>query len=388
MPVLTDKMQTPGTYISAVGHVGLIGWLLLGLGMQSQPTPMQAMDVTVMSGEEFEQMMAARTPQPGDAPPDAPVQPDVDEAPPPPPPAEETPPPPPPPVEAPPPPPVETPPPPVVQAPPPPPPPPAEPAPAPDLPPSPDPTQAPADRIASTPTAPPPPDAQIADTARDAVVPDVSAPAEVAVPEQQATAPEQTATEIVIADERPRGAVETSLRPVARPARPTPPAPEQAAAPEPAPTPAPEPTPAPTPEPAPTPAPTPAPDTSDAVADALAAALAGSAAPNVPAGPPMTGSERDSFRIAVNSCWNVDPGSVAARVTVEVGFNLTREGRVEGEPRLISSSGDQSATNTAFEAARRAILRCQGGGYQLPADKYDQWREVVITFDPSGMRLR
>ncbi|MBR2655500.1 MAG: energy transducer TonB, partial [Loktanella sp.] len=271
----------------------------------------------------------------------------------------------------------------------PPPPPPPPPA-APDLAPSPDPTPAPADRIASTPTAPPPPDAQISDTAREAVVPDQSAPAEVAVPEQQATAPEQTATEIVIADETPRGAVETSLRPVSRPARPVPPAPEPeqqtAAAPEPTPAPTPEPAPTPAPEPAPTPPP--APDTSDAVADALAAAVAGSSAPAVQAGPPMTGSERDSFRIAVNSCWNVDPGSVAARVTVEVGFNLTREGRVDGEPRLLSSSGDQSATSTAFEAARRAILRCQGGGYQLPADKYDQWREVVITFDPSGMRLR
>lgn len=375
--VLTDKMQTLGMYISAVGHVGLIGWLLLGWGMQSQPLPMEVMDVSVMSGEEFEQMMAARTPVPGDAPPTAPVQPQIAETPPP---VVETPPEPAPPPE-----PVD---PPVVETPPPPAPeippadvtddapvapvPPAMPVPAPDLPPSDDPTQAPANRVASTPVAPPPPDAQISDIAREAVMTDETATAEVAVPEQQATAPEQTATEIVIADERPRGAVETSLRPIARPARPAPPA--VAAEPQTATEPA--------------PAPAPVPDTSDAVADALAAAVAASAAPAVQAGPPMTGTERDSFRIAVNSCWNVDPGSVAARVIIEVGFTLTREGQVEGEPRLLSSDGDQSATSTAFEAARRAILRCQRGGYQLPADKYDQWREVVITFDPSGMRLR
>lgn len=375
--VLTDKMQTPGMYISAVGHVGLIGWLLLGWGMQSQPLPMEVMDVSVMSGEEFEQMLAARTPVPGDAPPTAPVQPQIAETPPP---VVETPPEPAPPPE-----PVD---PPVVETPPTPAPeippadvtddapvapvPPAMPVPASDLPPSDDPTQAPANRVASTPVAPPPPDAQISDIAREAVMPDETATAEVAVPEQQATAPEQTATEIVIADERPRGAVETSLRPIARPVRPAPPA--VAAEPQTATEPA--------------PAPAPVPDTSDAVADALAAAVAASAAPAVQAGPPMTGTERDSFRIAVNSCWNVDPGSVAARVIIEVGFTLTREGQVEGEPRLLSSDGDQSATSTAFEAARRAILRCQRGGYQLPADKYDQWREVVITFDPSGMRLR
>lgn len=374
--VPTDKMQTPGMYISAVGHLGLIGWLLLGWGMQSQPLPMQIMDVSVMSGEEFEQMMAARTPVPGDAPPTAPVQPQIDLAPPPP--AVETPPepaPPPKPVETPmsealPPPAPEMPPADVTDAAPAAPAPPEMPVPAPDLPPSDDPTQAPANRIASTPVAPPPPDAQISDIAREAVVPDETATAEVAVPEQQATAPEQTATEIVIADERPRGAVERSLRPIARPARPAPPA--AAAA----------------PQTATEPAPAPVPDTSDAVADALAAAVAASAAPAVQAGPPMTGTERDSFRIAVNSCWNVDPGSVAARVIVEIGFTLNRDGTLDGEPRLLSSDGDQSATSTAFEAARRAILRCQRGGYQLPAEKYDQWREVVITFDPSGMRLR
>ena len=374
--VPTDKMQTPGMYISAVGHLGLIGWLLLGWGMQSQPLPMQIMDVSVMSGEEFEQMMAARTPVPGDAPPTAPVQPQIDLAPPPP--AVETPPepaPPPKPVETPmsealPPPAPEMPPADVTDAAPAAPAPPEMPVPAPDLPPSDDPTQAPANRIASTPVAPPPPDAQISDIAREAVVPDETATAEVAVPEQQATAPEQTATEIVIADERPRGAVERSLRPIARPARPASPA--AAAA----------------PQTATEPAPAPVPDTSDAVADALAAAVAASAAPAVQAGPPMTGTERDSFRIAVNSCWNVDPGSVAARVIVEIGFTLNRDGTLDGEPRLLSSDGDQSATSTAFEAARRAILRCQRGGYQLPAEKYDQWREVVITFDPSGMRLR
>ena len=48
----------------------------------------------------------------------------------------------------------------------------------------------------------------------------------------------------------------------------------------------------------------------------------------------------------------------------------------------------ERVTARQIEAARRAILRCQSGGYQLPADKYEQWKDVVITFDPSGMRLR
>ena len=372
-------MATPGTIISGIGHVGLIGWLILGWGMNSEPLEIQTFDVSVISGEEFEQMRARTTPEPGDADPTAPAPPVVDETPPPPPTEEE-------PAEtAPPPDPVE---PPESEAPPPPPPaappeaevtdaPPAVPAQPVASPPTPDvevsetPTPPQAPTVASTITAPPPPDATVDDAVREEVVPDNTAEAEVVQEEQEATAPEETTTAIVIEDLAPT----TSVRPSARPIRPTPPQTAEVAQEEPAQ----EETAQAEPE-----------TSEDDVAAALEAALnATPAAPAVAAGPPMTGAERDSFRIAVNRCWNVDPGSVAARVTVEVGFSLDREGRVQGnEVRLLSSDGDQSATNTAFEAARRAILRCQSGGYQLPADKYDQWRDVVITFDPSGMRLR
>lgn len=126
-------------------------------------------------------------------------------------------------------------------------------------------------------------------------------------------------------------------------------------------------------------------ESNDFVADALSAAIGRTA---IQSERPMTDPERERLLTNINRCWNVDPGSVAARVIIEVGFNLSREGMVEGEPRLLSSDGDQSATSTALEAARRAILRCQRGGYQLPADKYDQWKEIVLVFDPAGLRLR
>jgi hypothetical protein len=375
-------MRTPGTYISAIGHVGLIGWLLLGWGLSSDPLEFDTMTVTTISGEEFEALTnPASTPDPGTAEPTAPVQPVTDAAPAAP--AEELP------TEvAPLPDPVE---PPETETTPPPPPEappvpdatdvaPAEPSPpapapaAPDLPPSDDPTPRQSDLITSTPNAPPPPDAVPDDIAREEVVQDPDATPEVVTEEQEPTAPPESAPEIVIADETPSGAVETSIRPTARPRRP----------------------------PAPEPVEEPVEDTQvatqeeDTSVDDLLADIVEetdetpvAVAPAVAAGPPMTGSERDAFRVAVNRCWNVDPGSVAARVTVEIGFSLDRSGKVVGnQVNLLASDGDQSATNTAFEAARRAILRCQSNGYQLPADKFDQWKDVVITFDPSGMRLR
>ncbi|WP_439156492.1 energy transducer TonB [Yoonia sp.] len=376
-------MQTPGTYISAVAHIGLIGWLILGWGLSSEPLRFDAMDVSVVTGEEYEALTrAARTPVPGQAEPETPVPPEIDVTPPPPLAAQE------PPAPAPQPDPVtqptdETPPPPAPPAPPVadvtdvPPIAPASPSPppAPDVTVSPRPTPRQAPTVASTISEPSPPDAQVDDIVRQEAVPDQSTAAEVVEQEQDATAPEETTTEIVIADETPSGAVETSMRPSSRPNRPAPPAP------------APQERPAPQvveTEPQPV---VPQDDIDSLLAD-LGAQASPPSAPAVAAGPPMTGAERDGFRVSVNRCWNVDPGSVAARVTVEVGFSLDRAGKVEGDVRLLGSDGDQSATNTAYEAARRAILRCQSSGYQLPPEKYDQWKDVVITFDPSGMRLR
>ncbi len=53
-----------------------------------------------------------------------------------------------------------------------------------------------------------------------------------------------------------------------------------------------------------------------------------------------------------------------------------------------SGSDNQSAVRAAFETARRAILRGSAEGFNLPADKYDQWRDIEIVFDPKGMRLK
>lgn len=360
-------MRSAGTYISGIGHVVLIGWLISGWGFSSEPLPFEVAEVSVVSSEEFAAMVAATTPQPDVANPTAPAQPQIEDAPvpiepetapqvvPTPEPAvqpdAETPPP-----EAP-----EPPAPPsdVADVAPEPPAPPAVEA-APDVIESPRPQPRPAPRVAPVAVAPPAPDADVADIERDAVVPDDSAVAEMVEPAQTPTAPEEAATEIVIEDATPSGAVTTSARPKTRPNRPAPATPSETTS-----------------------------ASDDAAIAAAVAAATAATAPDLPAGPPLTGSETEGFRVAVNRCWNVDPGSQAARVTVTVAFGLDKAGRVQGDVRQVAVDGGTSGSQSiAFEAARRAILRCGASGYDLPADKYDQWREVEITFDPSGMRLR
>jgi len=65
---------------------------------------------------------------------------------------------------------------------------------------------------------------------------------------------------------------------------------------------------------------------------------------------------------------------------------------VDGTVRLLSSSeGSEAAVQSAFNKARVAVLRCQSfgrDGYDLPPEKYEQWQDVEMTFNPVEMRSR
>ena len=70
---------------------------------------------------------------------------------------------------------------------------------------------------------------------------------------------------------------------------------------------------------------------------------------------------------------------------------MTQDRKVAGDVRLVSSSGgDAGAAEVAFQAARRAVLRCQsqGAGFPLPPEKFATWQSMELTFDPSQMILR
>ena len=389
-----------GYSLSGTGHAALIGWALFGGLLESEPTPLQVQQVTAISAEAYAALSEpAAAADPGrvssseivapvapDAPDDAPDVSAANDAPPdfavpdaarP--------------AEA------DTPP--EVAAPPPDTelsdvaprmrPPSEEMAllvPAPDQRPDPAPQPRQAPRVTPDPVAPPEPETRIDDQLREEVAP--APEADRARPDQDATSPEESTSEIVTESETDAAtpgaaAPAQSLRPRGRP--------QQAVA-----------------QSAPSPAESPdesAADSSEAgpddtalqaaLAEALGSGGAGSGAASqpgtgdAPAGPPLTRGERESLRVAVQNCWIVDVGSTAARVTVTVGVALDREGTVQGPVRRISAEGgDARAQDTAFQAARRAVLRCQRDGYDLPVEKYASWRNVELVFNPDGMRLR
>ena len=381
---------------SLAAHGLVLGFALLGGWDQDRPSPPPTIDVTLVSASDLA-AFASTTPDPGDAPGEI-TPPEVSEdvlpvtAP----------------AEAPP----------AAEAPAPTPEPAAEPEPAqPEaLPPqpAPPPTEAPpapepappadepgttlltddapraraADRVAPTPAPPPPPEA-----APDDSVQELAAPSEAPVetpPADEATAPEEAGDvlasealdepipdEITAPTESETPGTQLSRSPVppARPDRPV----RTAEA-----------------EPAPVPVETAPEEAQSSAIDDLLAGLAEetpaptpAAAPDLPVGPPLTQGEKDGLRFAVQQCWSIDPGSPAASVVITVGFSLDQQGRVDqGSIRQTSVDGPDGAREDAFARARRAILRCQGEGYDLPAEKYAQWRDIEVTFNPANMRLR
>lgn len=381
-------MQT-GTKISLTAHVGLMGWVVFGAWFPSEPLPFQVQEVTVISSAEFALLSLQHSaPEIADEPPtlsppdQEPAVPEVATqsdavpdtlvpepiAPPAPDPEVEDRPEP-------------------------------EPEPTPSLVPSPVPqapeppslpevatlvpapfepqVAQPADRVAPMPIAPPAPDTAVDEIVQPEIAPDEGSESQQEV--QQATAPEAASDRIVTEaeeqDEQASVAPRQSLRPRTRPRRPTPlETPVETATPA-----------APVEQPADVP--------NDAVADAVAEAIAGGGdviAP-VPSGPPLTNVEMTALRISVSNCWNVGSLSTdALGTTVVVGVSLSQDGKPQvGSIRMLSSTGGSgTAAKQAFEAARRAIIRCGAKGFQLPPEKYGQWRDIEMTFNPERMRIK
>lgn len=97
----------------------------------------------------------------------------------------------------------------------------------------------------------------------------------------------------------------------------------------------------------------------------------------------MTQSEIDSLRSQVSECWSPPAGAVdAGDLRIRLQFRMDRSGNVVGQPEILAGPAG-SFGYAASRAAVRAVLRC--APYQLPADKYDLWKDTILNFDPSDM---
>lgn len=103
----------------------------------------------------------------------------------------------------------------------------------------------------------------------------------------------------------------------------------------------------------------------------------------------LTTSEFAAMGKGVAPCWNVDAGmTYSDDLYVVLHVIVGQDRRVLSAEVLPENMGryrDNYRYRAAADAARRALLNENCRTLNLPADKYQQWKEFYYPFDPRGM---
>ena len=101
----------------------------------------------------------------------------------------------------------------------------------------------------------------------------------------------------------------------------------------------------------------------------------------------VTMSEMDALRAQLARCWNIPAGvEYAENLVVAVRIFVNPDRSVRDAQILDKGRYNRDAPfRAAADSAIRAVYGCSP--LNLPPDKYDQWKTVVVRFDPREMLL-
>jgi outer membrane biosynthesis protein TonB len=103
----------------------------------------------------------------------------------------------------------------------------------------------------------------------------------------------------------------------------------------------------------------------------------------------LTGSDEtlaadlvDALRRRIESCWTLPAGARnAEELQIRLQFALNPDGMLANYPVVVNASA-HPAFDAAARSAQSAVKTCEPYNF-LPVDKYDLWRDIILTFDPS-----
>lgn len=104
-----------------------------------------------------------------------------------------------------------------------------------------------------------------------------------------------------------------------------------------------------------------------------------------PLGETITMSEIDALRQQLSQCWQVLAGARYAEdlvVDMKLYVNPDRTVRMATVVDLARYNSD-SIFRAAADSAMRAVRSPDCSPLRLPPDKYEQWKDIVVRFDPS-----
>ncbi len=101
----------------------------------------------------------------------------------------------------------------------------------------------------------------------------------------------------------------------------------------------------------------------------------------------LTMSELDALRQQLSRCWSIQAGArYAENLVVEVRMLVDQNRRVTSATIVDQFRyGQDSYFRAAADSAIRAINSPQCETLNLNPDKYDLWKDIVVTFDPREM---
>ena len=100
----------------------------------------------------------------------------------------------------------------------------------------------------------------------------------------------------------------------------------------------------------------------------------------------LTSSEMDALAGRLRACWNLDPGAMGIEdMIVEIKATLNQNGTVRSVEIIDSGRYNlDSHFRSVADSAKRAVYICQP--YKILADKYaekyDEWRDLRLRFNP------
>lgn len=101
----------------------------------------------------------------------------------------------------------------------------------------------------------------------------------------------------------------------------------------------------------------------------------------------LTVSELDAFKHQIEPCWMVPSGvKYAEDMAVEIRVTMNRDMSVQ-DARVLNSGryNRDGSFRAAADSALRALRNPRCSPLKLPPDKYEQWKVIVINFDPREM---
>lgn len=97
------------------------------------------------------------------------------------------------------------------------------------------------------------------------------------------------------------------------------------------------------------------------------------------------------MRAAIQRCWNA--GTIIGapepeKLIVIIDFELNRDGTLSSSPRVANELQINLSGNQFWRVAQRealsAVVKCAPYSF-LPVERYDNWKEFRLNFNPADM---